>query len=245
MGDLQMSSLNETEKLIFTEHKLNDGKKKKNLTINEPHKAFNYSDMTFGYVWDVGNFSDVRKILDIIRLHDKRFEFDEKRKLVADFENGLERYRNDQTPFNSFLGKILKPIDHTKKYDRIVNPGRTRAAELIAGESARRFEYMAIGISKVKVFDGDYQLGQEVNRVKIKDQGFANAAGDKIKHSGTWTPGYVSTTIWEVAPVDLPAPSIFQSIWSRTVFPDNKPLIHIQNEDFFTITHTAYTSYSV
>lgn len=161
-------------------------------------------------------------------------------------ETKLERVRNDQTAADEIANNgIIEPLNIVEKVDRVVNSGRTRAAELIAGESGYRFDYAAIGTSKLPVFDSDERLIGEVNRINIRDSGYASAAGAVIKHSGIWTPGLFSVVIWEFGAVDLPSYDITQMLWCRVLFPENNPLTHVQNEDFFTITHSAYTSSTV
>ena len=133
-------------------------------------------------------------------------------------------------------------LDIIEKKDRITNSGRTRAAELIAGEAGERFDYAAVGTSQTPVTDSDSALGAEVNRINLKLSGYASASGAVIKHSALWTPGLPSNKYWEFAPVDRAVFNILQMIWARVVFPPNKGLVHVSNVDFFTITHSTYTS---
>ncbi len=220
------------------------GQKQKNAHFID--HAFEINDITHAYSWDKSDFEFFKKKYALIRDFDKRRDIASKRKLVADLETKLARVRNDQTAVDESANNcIIEPLNIVEKVDRVVNAGRTRAAELITGESGYRFDYAAIGISKLPVFDSDDRLGQEVNRINIRDSGYASAAGAVIKHSGMWTPGLQSVTVWEFAPVDLPFYDIMQMIWARVLFPENNPLTHLQNEDFFTITHSAYTSSTV
>ena len=213
--------------------------------INIIEHAFTISDITHAYSWDHSDYDMLRKRYDMIKLLDRKRAYGEKRKLIADFEKKLERRRNDQTAFDEMANTYLDPINIVEKIDRVTNSGRTRAAELIAGESGYRFDHAAVGTSKLPVFDSDYQLGAEYNRINIRDNGYVSAAGAVIKHSGIWSPGLASVTVWEFCAVDLPAFDILQMIWCRVLFPESNPLTHLQNEDFFTITHSAYTSSTV
>jgi hypothetical protein len=212
---------------------------------NVVEHAFDINDITYAYAWDKSDYTMLRKRYDMIKLLDRRRAYGEKRKLIADFETKLERRRNDQTAFDEMTNEYLDPLNIIEKVDRVTNAGRTRAAELIAGESGYRFDHAAVGTSKLPVFDSDYQLGAEFNRINIRDNGYVSAAGAVIKHSGLWAPGLASVTIWEFCAVDLPVPDLLQMIWCRVVFPENSPLVHVQNEMFFTITHSAYTSSTV
>lgn len=176
------------------------------------------------------------------------YDFNQKRKHIAIFENLLERVRNDQTAIadvgtlsNHHIWKP-EPLDIIEKEDRITNSGRTRAAQLIAGEAGNRFDFAAVGTSQIPVSDSDSGLFAEVNRINLRLSGYASASGAIIKHSALWTPGLQSNTYWEFAPVDRATFHILQMIWARVVFPANKGLVHVQNVDFFTITHSTYTS---
>lgn len=202
-----------------------------------------YNDVTDAYSWDQSDYLRIKRVYDIIKLLDKHQEFAEKREKIRRFEKLLERTQNDQTAFfDNEPGKRIEPIDHIIKNDRIVNAGRTRAAELIAGEAGNRFDYAAIGTSQVPVVDSDAFLQKEVNRINLRLSGYASASGAIIKHSALWTPGLQSNTYWEFAAVDRPAIDILQMMWCRVVFPPNKGLVHIQNVDFFTVTHSTYTT---
>ena len=203
-----------------------------------------YYDITHAHVWDQSDYDKVKKVYNMIKFLDKNHEFEEKRNEIRKFERLLERADNDKSAFfndDPQCGRV-EPIDHIVKEDRIVNAGRTRAAELIAGEAGNRFDYGAIGLSQIPVSDSDIQLFGEVNRINLRLSGYASASGAIIKHSALWTPGLASNTYWEFGAVDYPIVNILQMLWCRVVFPPNKGLIHVQNVDFFTVTHSTYTT---
>ena len=202
-----------------------------------------YYDITHAHLWDTSDYDRVKKVYNMIKFLDKMHEFQEKRETIRRFEHLLDRADNDQTAyFEEDPTRRVDPIDHVVKEDRILNAGRTRAAELIAGEAGNRFDYAAIGTSQVPVSDSDIQLFGEVNRINLRLSGYASASGAIIKHSGLWTPGLLSNTYWEFGAVDYPIVNILQMLWCRVVFPPNKGLVHIQNVDFFTVTHSTYTT---
>lgn len=201
-----------------------------------------FYDVTHAYLWDSSDFGYIKKIYDMIKFLDRQQEFVEKRARIARFENLLNRAANNQTAWDNEHDRRIEPIDIIKKEDRVTNSGRTRAAELVAGEAGNRFDYAAIGTSQTPVSDADSALGAEVNRINIRLSGYASASGAIIKHSALWTPGLPSNTYWEFAPVDTASYSILQMIWARVVFPANKGLVHVANEDFFSLTHSTYTS---
>jgi len=208
----------------------------------EVSSRLEYSDITHAYSWDQSDYDYVKKIYSQIKLLDKFKEYTEKRAEIARFERLLKRKRNDQTAFDDRYAHRIEPIDIIEKEDRITNSGRTRAAELIAGEAGNRFDYAAVGLSQTPVTDADYKLLNEVNRINLRLSGYASASGAIIKHSALWTPGLPTNTYWEFAPVDREIFNELQMIWARVVFPPNKGLVHQQNIDFFTITHSTYTS---
>jgi hypothetical protein len=201
-----------------------------------------YTDVTHAYSWDTSDYEYVKRIYGTIKLLDKLHEFEEKRAEIARFEHILDRAANDQTAYDERHNRRVQPMEIIEKKDRITNSGRTRAAELIAGEAGNRFDFAAVGTSQVPVSDSDSGLFAEVNRINLRLSGYASASGAIIKHSALWTPGLQSNTYWEFAPVDRAAFHILQMIWARVVFPTGKGLVHIQNVDFFTITHSTYTS---
>lgn len=201
-----------------------------------------YNDVTHAYLWDTSDYEYIKKIYSTIKLLDKFQEFEEKREEIARFERLLDRASNDQTAFDEKHNRRVQPMDVIEKKDRITNSGRTRAAELIAGEAGNRFDFAAVGTSQIPVSDSDSQLFAEVNRINLRLSGYASASGAIIKHSALWTPGLQSNTYWEFAPVDRASFHVLQMIWARVVFPVNKGLVHVQNVDFFTITHSTYTS---
>lgn len=202
-----------------------------------------YYDITHAYSWDSSDFRHVKKAYDIIKFLDKNREYSEKRETIRRFEKLLTRASNDQSAyFEDDPTRKVAPMEFIEKKDRIVNAGRTRAAELIAGEAGNRFDYAAIGLSQIPVSDSDIQLFGEVNRINLRLSGYASASGAIIKHSALWTPGLPSNTYWEFGAVDYPIVNILQMLWCRVVFPPNKGLVHVQNVDFFTVTHSTYTT---
>lgn len=204
--------------------------------------SLEYNDITHAYSWDTSDFEYVKKIYGTIKLLDKMREFDEKRAEIARFEKLLDRASNDQTALDTKHNKKVEPLSIIEKKDRITNSGRTRAAELIAGEAGNRFDFAAVGTSQIPVSDSDSGLFAETNRINLRLSGYASASGAIIKHSALWTPGLPSNTYWEFAPVDRATFHVLQMIWARVVFPPTKGLVHIQNVDFFTVTHSTYTS---
>jgi hypothetical protein len=135
-----------------------------------------------------------------------------------------------------------KPLEIVEKKDRVVAAGRSRAAELITGESDATFDNMAIGLSQIPAQDSDYKLYEEVGRVSSKLTGLVGAAGSVIKHIATFSPSFPSNTYWEVAPVDTDVEDDDQAIFARVVFSADRPAIHVAGEDFFTVHHSTFTS---
>jgi hypothetical protein len=202
-----------------------------------------YYDLTHAHLWDQSDYIRIKKVYDLIKMLDKIHEFEQKRESIRRFEKLLQRADNDQSAFfENDPHNRIEPMDHIVKEDRILNSGRTRAAELIAGEAGNRFDYAAIGLSQIPVSDSDTFLPGEANRINLRLSGYASASGAIIKHSALWTPGLPSNTYWEFGAVDYPIPNVLQMLWCRVVFPPNKGLVHVQNVDFFTVTHSTYTT---
>jgi hypothetical protein len=193
-----------------------------------------------GVTWDKSDYTEVRKIYDLINFYKKKRRHIDKYLLINSFENKLDRYWNDQT-----VTDIPEPLAQTLKFDRVLNSGRTLAASLITGERGDHFDYLALGTSQIPVTDADFRLYNEILRINvIQNGGYISAAGAIIKHSGLISPGETSMVVYEIRFVNLSVFEPEQLMWNRSVFPINKGVDHNQNEDFFSITHSVYTSSS-
>ena len=202
--------------------------------------SLDFIDVTAGVTWSATDYTYIRKIYDLINFYKKKRMHIEKYLLINSFEQKLDRFWNDQTVID-----LPEPIAQTMKFDRVLNTGRTLAAALITGERGDRFDYLALGTAQTPVSDADYKLYNEVLRVNvIQNGGFISAAGAIIKHSGLISPGETSMLIYEIGFVNMEVFDPEQMLWNRSVFPTGKAVDHNQNEDFFSITHSVYTSSS-
>lgn len=202
--------------------------------------SLDFLDVTEGISWNRSDYPFIRKIYDLIRFYQKKRMHTEKYLLINEYEQQLERYRSDQT-----IHDIPEPVAQTIKFDRVLNAGRTLAASLITGERNDRFDYLALGTSQVPVTDADFRLYNEILRVNVRQNGgYISAAGAIIKHSGLISPGETSMVVYEVGFVNMAVFDPEQMLWNRSVFPANKGVDHNQNEDFFSVTHSVYTSSS-
>lgn len=202
--------------------------------------SLDFLDVTQGTSWEVKDYPSIRKIYDKINLYKKKRRHIDKYLLINSFEQQLDRYWNDQTTHD-----IPEPLAQTVKFDRVLNSGRTLAASLITGERDDRFDYLALGTSQTPVTDADFRLYNEILRINvIQNGGYISAAGAIIKHSGLISPGETSMLVYEIGFVNLPVFDTEQMMWNRSVFPVNKGVDHNQNQDFFSITHSVYTSSS-
>ena len=202
--------------------------------------SLDFIDVTAGVTWSATDYTYIRKIYDLINYYKKKRMHIEKYLLINSFEQKLDRFWNDQTVID-----LPEPIAQTMKFDRVLNTGRTLAAALITGERGDRFDYLALGTAQTPVSDADYKLYNEVLRVNvIQNGGFISAAGAIIKHSGLISPGETSMLIYEIGFVNMEVFDPEQMLWNRSVFPTGKAVDHNQNEDFFSITHSVYTSSS-
>jgi hypothetical protein len=195
-----------------------------------------YNDITHVVIWDKSDYEFVTKQFAKIRLAQERRDKSIESQLIEKVDERIERFQNDRTPCG------VTPIDIVEKKDRVVAAGRSRAAELITGESDATFDNMAIGLSQIPAQDSDYKLYEEVGRVSSKLTGLVGAAGSVIKHIATFSPSFPSNTYWEVAPVDTDVEDDDQAIFARVVFSADRPAIHVAGEDFFTVHHSTFTS---
>jgi len=202
--------------------------------------SLDFLDVAQGVSWSDTDYPSIRKIYDLINFYQKKRMHVEKYLLINSFEQQLDRHWNDQT-----MHEIPEPIFQTLKFDRVLNSGRTLAAELITGQRGDRFDYLALGTSQVPVTDADFRLYNEILRVNVVGNGgYISAAGAIIKHSGLMSPGETSMLVYEIGFVNMAVFDPEQMLWNRSVFPPNKGVDHNQNEDFFSITHSVYTSSS-
>lgn len=227
-----MSNLGNYGKKFFGSYK-----PKKFVEYHIPASNINFDDVTHAITWDKSDYVMVRKKFAMMRAAFNRRDRVAALKLNEDFDNQIERIKNDQT-------SEFEVLDIAEKRDKIPNPGRTRAAELITGWVLTTFDFMAIGTAKDDPTDGDFALLAEVGRANSRTNGYVGPAGGIIKHICAFPPGFPSGDYWEVAPVDTPVFDEEQSIWARVVFPANKAVQHDVGEDFFTIHHATYTTSS-
>ena len=203
--------------------------------------GLHFEDETKAVSWDAADYPTIRKYTRLVNLYQKKHRHIDKYLLINTFEQQLDRYFNDQT----IQHEIPEPLAMTVKFDRILNAGRTLAAALITGERGDRFSYMALGTAQTPVSDADYKLYNEVLRVNvIMNGGYISAAGGIIKHHGLISPGETSMMVYEVGFVNMATYDPEQMLWNRTVFPAGKGMDHNQDQDFFHITHSTYTSSS-
>lgn len=216
--------------------------KTKNKNKHKIITSLDFLDVTEGVSWDASDYPQVRKLYNLINHYIKKRMQTEKYLLINMYEQQLERHWNDQT-VNTRI--IPEPIFQTIKFDRVLNAGRTLAASLITGERSDRFDYLALGTSQVPVTDADFRLYNEILRVNVRQNGgYISAAGAIIKHSGLISPGETSMVVYEIGFVNMAVFDPEQMLWNRSVFPANKGVDHNQNEDFFSVTHSVYTSSS-
>ena len=202
--------------------------------------SLDFLDVAQGTSWQASDYPKIRKIYDLINFYKKKRRHIDKYLLINSYEQQLDRCWNDQTTHD-----IPEPISQTVKFDRVLNSGRTLAASLITGERGDRFDYLALGTSQTPVTDADFRLYNEVLRVNVRQNGgYISAAGAIIKHSGLMSPGEISMLVYEIGFVNMAVFDPEQMMWNRSVFPINKGVDHNQNEDFFSITHSVYTSSS-
>lgn len=197
----------------------------------------NFDDECHGISWHRNDFERVQKQFARMRDAFNRRDSATLYKLNEHFDTQIDRIQNDQT-------SEFEVIGITYRKDKIPNPGRTRAAELITGFVQTTFDFMAIGTARDEPEDGDFMLLAEVGRANSRTNGYVGPSGAVIKHICGFPPGFPSGDYWEVAPVDKEVFSDQQTIWARSVFPPNKPITHDVGEDFFTIHHATYTTSS-
>ena len=91
--------------------------------------------------------------------------------------NHFSRYYNDQS-INCDI--LPEPIQLKRAFDRCVNTGLKRTAQLITGESNIYFTHMYWGEGTAKVLPKDTRLQIPVARTSFNESGYAESRGSEI-----------------------------------------------------------------
>ncbi|HYK46576.1 MAG TPA: hypothetical protein VEV83_15475 [Parafilimonas sp.] len=206
------------------------------MIVEDVEAKVEYNDITQIVKWKPEDWDTVNKHFIWTREAKERKDKKILKQLIDAVDYTIEHAKAGESTHSA------QPLEVVEKKDRIVAAGRSRAAELITGESKATFDNMAIGLSQIPAQDSDFKLYEEVGRVSSQLTGFVGAAGSVIKHVATFSPSFPSNTYWEVAPVDTDVESDDQAIFARVVFSADRPAIHVAGEDFFTVHHSTFTS---
>lgn len=177
-----------------------------------------------------------KKVNELIKCRDKQAI-----KLVESFDNKLERVYNDQTT-------DIEPLHVGRVYDRVVNDGMIRIAELVTNTIGLNttvqsgqggFVSLASGIGTNPVSASDYQLQSENARIAFGFDAYMLAAGSVMRFGAFFAPSIPSAVISESGVFDDFTAGV---MLYRTVYSVTDQWSHIVNRDYYSISHAIYQS---
>jgi len=130
-----------------------------------------------------------------------------KHKMMADYENLMDRIWNDQKTGTYFpKGELFQPHQVTKVSNLVQWNALTRYTEMIAGETAKGFYFKKMGIGTTPATYNDDGLENEIATVDMREDGDINSDGNVLKDFGSFPPGVPSNLISEFCATDEDAP---------------------------------------
>jgi hypothetical protein len=174
------------------------------------------------------------------KLIDKEFELIRRQLIPPNFQDKLNRARDDQT-VHFETGKLFEPIYVTKeKWDMVTLGGMNRMGMLAVGRSNRWFDIMAVGTGDADESAQDKKLEAEHARVSMVTDGFSEAPGANMRFGGKFSTTLASATIYEqgvFAPSNQPGGE--PVMLYRTRFDEDNKIVHKQFQTDFTPTQTV------
>lgn len=150
--------------------------------------------------------------------------------------NFFSKCYNDQTitDYSILPEPCQKPL---RAFDRVVNVGLRRTAELITGKSNRYFTHYAWGEGTAKVLPKDTKLQLEVKRIDLNLHGFSEPRGSEIAFFGRSLENVPTAPVNESGIFDSDLPSA--TMFLRTVY-GGATLTHNFNLDQVVLMHLVY-----
>ena len=189
------------------------------------------NDTGFSVLWDIVDEHDFDKELAKIRREIKSGNS----RAALDFEDKLERIRNDQTVRFEYSGHIMEPLQlGEKKDDLVVNSGLVEIAKMVVGQSTTSFQYFASGTGTDIERPSDLILASENFRVNMISSGFIAAIGTVMKFVGKFPSFIPSAFITEGGVFSLGTTNGGIMLF-RTLLPVTSRIEHISGRTFYSI----------
>jgi len=221
--EAELKGITRDEIQAVLEKALNDFKASKTRII--------YLDASYLYSFDLNDFDYVRK-LNLLTRYDGR--------LAVEWHKLLERWFNDQTVRNN-NGVIIKPLQISRTFDRVVNEGLEAIAVCISGGGDMSFPFRAIGDGAVvEALPSDTQLSNQVNRINVNDSvegGSVSRDGSTIYSIGNHPKSVPSATITECGMFSEELPEN-DEMFEHSIF--DTPVVHVSNADSVGTTTVIY-----
>ncbi len=192
-----------------------------------------YLDASYLYNFHIDDFDYIRK-LNLLTRYDS--------KLAIEWHKLLERWFNDQTVRDN-NGYIIKPIQISRTFDRVVNEGLESIAMCISGEGSDTFTFRAIGDGAVDLATpSDRTLSNEIDRINVNESvegGVVTRDGSTIYSIGNHPKSIVNATITECGMFSAEAPPVGDDLmFEHSIF--ETPIVHVQNSDAVGSTTIIY-----
>lgn len=142
---------------------------------------------------------------------------------------GINRY----TDYSIFP----KPLQIKKSFDRVVNVGLQRTAQLITGKSQQYFTHYAWGEGTAKVLPKDTKLQLQVARIDMGINGFAEPRGSEIAFFGRFVENVPQANVWESAIFDGPGDNATMLLRTKYGGPT---MTHFFQNDQIVLMHLVY-----
>lgn len=130
-----------------------------------------------------------------------------------------------------------KPIQIKKAFDRVVNVGLQRTAQLITGKSQQYYTHYAWGEGTSKVLPKDTKLQLQVARIDMSVNGFAEPRGSEIAFFGRFLENVPQGNVWESGIFDGPGDNAGMLLRTKYGGPT---MTHFFQNDQIVLMHLVY-----
>ena len=189
-----------------------------------------YLDASYLYNFHLDDFEHVKKF-NLLGRYDI--------KAVREWHNCLERWFNDKTV--TLGNNLVKPIQISRTFDKVVNEGMESLARTITGSDADNYDFRAIGTGEGVALPSDRTLITEINRIDVDsspDGGSLSADGSTIYSIGNHPKSVESASITECGMFNNTLESGNDLMFDHSMF--QTPVTHVQNADAVGSTTVVY-----
>lgn len=177
---------------------------------------------------------------------DPRF-LDNEVNILKDFDAKLDRVYNDHKHnlFNEITEPhvLFEPTTVSIRPNVILNKGRVRAVQILAGRNGSLFQYFASGTSNMIPLMGQTGLIAPNSRIDMLVNGWITPAGDILRMGGIFGSSNADAVVKEFGATDLPSdPSTFFN--RNRIVESSEYINHVLGNTFYTASHsTSFQSF--